>query len=269
MTWGVKMWQHFESAAKEIGDASRVLGVCLYGSQNYELATENSDVDTKAFIMPSLTELIKRKKISHQIEADAEGGLCDLKHLELMCQNFTKQNINFLEILYTDYFICDQFFLPFFEELREKRDFLTSAHPQRMLHASAGMAEQKYHALRHPYESKKDILAKYGYDPKQLASMLRLEYFINTYLETEDFKTSITPVEGFKDLIIATKQGLFSEKEAVAMAQDCMDNINKTIAEAVDLRYNSAGHHVEEMQDFLDNWVERVITEHLRRIFLT
>lgn len=267
MTWGVKMWQHFESAAKEIGDASRVLGVCLYGSQNYGLATENSDVDTKAFIMPSLSELIKYKKISHQIEADAEGGLCDLKHLELMCQNFTKQNINFLEVLYTDYFICDHFFLPFFEELREKRDFLTSAHPRRMLHASAGMAEQKYHALRHPYESKKTILAKYGYDPKQLASMLRLQYFIDTYLKTEDFKTSITPEGDFKDLILATKAGSFTESTAVSMAQNCMDNINKTIAETVNSRYSASGHHVEEAQKFLDDWVERTISDHLRRVF--
>lgn len=267
MTWSEKIGQHFQSAVKDVGDASRVLGVCLYGSQNYGLATENSDVDTKAFIMPSLSELIKYKKISHQIEADADGGLCDLKHLELMCQNFSKQNINFLEILYTDYFICNRNFSSFYEELREKRNFLTSAHPRRMLHASAGMAEQKYHALRHPYESKKDILAKYGYDPKQLASMLRLAYFINTYLKTEDFKTSITPEGSFKDLILATKAGAFSEEKAVLMAQNCMSSINKTITETVNIRYGSTGRHVDEMQDFLDNWVERVITDYLKRSF--
>lgn len=267
MTWSEKIGQHFQSAAKDVGDASRVLGVCLYGSQNYGLATENSDVDTKAFIMPSLSELIKYKKISHQIEADVDGGLCDLKHLELMCQNFSKQNINFLEILYTDYFICRADFNDAYQELRDKRDFLTSASPRRMLHASAGMAEQKYHALRHPYESKKDVLAKYGYDPKQLASMLRLLYFIDAYLKTEDFKTSITPEGDFKDLILATKAGSFTEDAAVNMAQNCMSRINKTIAETVNPRYSASGHHVEEAQEFLDDWVERTISDYLRRTF--
>lgn len=267
MTWDEKIEQHFQNAVKDVGDASRVLGVCLYGSQNYGLATENSDVDTKAFIMPSLSELIKYKKISHQIEADEDGGLCDLKHLGLMCQNFNKQNINFLEILYTDYFICSRNFSSFYEELREKRDFITSAHPRRMLYASAKMAEQKYFVLRHPYRGKEVILAKYGYDPKQLASMLRLEYFIKTYMKTEDFKASITPEGSFKDLILATKAGAFSEEKAVTMAQNCIASINKTIEEKVDIRYDSTGHHIEEMQDFLDNWVERVIIDYLKRSF--
>lgn len=267
MTWEEKLGQHYKSAAKDIGDAGRVLAVCLYGSQNYGLATEQSDVDTKAFIMPSLSELIKYKKISHQIEADTDGGLCDLKHLELMCQNFSKQNINFLEILYTDHFICHKDFREAYEELRKNRDILTSAHPRRMLHASAGMAEQKYHALRHPYESKKEVLAKYGYDPKQLASMLRLLYFIETYLKTEDFKTSITPEGDFKDLILATKAGSFTENVAVNMAQNCMSRINKTIAEAVNTRYSAAGYHIEDAQIYLDDWVERTITAYLRRTY--
>ena len=267
MTWEEKLGQHYKSAVKDIGDAGRVLAVCLYGSQNYGLATEQSDVDTKAFIMPNLSELIKYKKVSRQIEADEDGGLCDLKHLELMCQNFHKQNINFLEILYTDYFICHKDFQAAYQELRDKRDFLTSAFPRRMLHASAGMAEQKYHALRHPYESKKDILAKYGYDPKQLASMLRLYYFIDAYLKTEDFKTSITPRGGFKDLILDTKAGSFTEDKAVDMAQHCMSQINEIIAETVNSRYSVSGHHVEEAQEFLDNWVEDTISNYLRRTF--
>ena len=51
------------------------------------------------------------------------------------------------------------------------------------------------------------------------------------------------------------------------MAQNCMSSINKTITETVNIRYGSTGRHVDEMQDFLDNWVERVITDYLKRSF--
>ena len=39
----------------------QIIGVFLYGSQNYGLATENSDVDTKVIIIPTLEDLCLKK----------------------------------------------------------------------------------------------------------------------------------------------------------------------------------------------------------------
>ena len=35
----------------------QILGIFVYGSQNYGTATENSDVDTKAVIIPTMRQL--------------------------------------------------------------------------------------------------------------------------------------------------------------------------------------------------------------------
>lgn len=35
-----------------------VVGVFLYGSQNYELDYEKSDVDTKAIVLPTLEDIV-------------------------------------------------------------------------------------------------------------------------------------------------------------------------------------------------------------------
>ena len=39
----------------------QIFGIFLYGSQNYGLDTENSDVDTKAIIIPTIEDLCQKK----------------------------------------------------------------------------------------------------------------------------------------------------------------------------------------------------------------
>ena len=80
-----------------------LLGIFLYGSQNYKCELENSDVDTKAIYIPNLTEAIMDKpKIKNYTLPNGEHReLMDIRHF---VNNLYKQNINFVEILYTNYF---------------------------------------------------------------------------------------------------------------------------------------------------------------------
>ena len=80
-----------------------LLGIFLYGSQNYKCELENSDVDTKAIYIPNLTEAIMDKpKIKNYILPNGEH--CELMDIRHFVNNLYKQNINFVEILYTNYF---------------------------------------------------------------------------------------------------------------------------------------------------------------------
>ena len=77
-----------------------VFGVYLQGSQNYHLAYENSDIDTKAIVLPSFDDIVfNRQPISTTLILETNEHL-DVKDIRLMFQNFKKQNINFLEILF-------------------------------------------------------------------------------------------------------------------------------------------------------------------------
>lgn len=257
MTIKEKLEQHYDAA--NAATTGIVMAVALYGSQNYDLDTPESDVDTKAFVIPSLGELIRYKQISTQVQGDVEGGLCDVKHISLMIQNFMKQNINFLELLYTNHFILDPVYQNQWYALRSCRDIITSCNPRRMLHATAGMADQKYHALQHPYESKIPVLQKYGYDPKQLASMVRLEFFIQEWLQSQDFFSAIHPYGVWKDEILNIKAGKLSEGQAVGRAKDCMANIDYTIKHQVDPYFQEDEKLCAEVAKMLDEWVEDTV----------
>ena len=89
----------------------RIIGVFLYGSQNYGLQTDTSDVDTKALIMPSMDEICSCKKYVKEIKIpthDEEHEHCEVMDIRHFIDSLKKQNINFCEILFTDFSIINK-----------------------------------------------------------------------------------------------------------------------------------------------------------------
>ena len=81
---------------------SQLLGIFVYGSQNYGIDTEFSDVDTKAILVPSIEDLCLNSPISKEIHLD-NNEHCEIKDIREYANMIRKQNINFLEIMFTDY----------------------------------------------------------------------------------------------------------------------------------------------------------------------
>lgn len=239
--------------------APRFMFCGLYGSQNYNLDTENSDVDTKAIILPTIEELLYYKKVSNCF--DVGTGQCDVKHIQLMFNNFLKQNINFLELLYTPYFIVNEEYKDLWCEVISIRNSLTTCNPRKMIHAAVGMGQQKYVALEKPFESKIPLIEKYGYDPKQLASMLRIEYFCKNYLDTHDFRYSIIPIGKMRDDILRIKLEPVSLELARKLAQETINNLQK-FNEIVDRYYPKHTDEELEIESYLDKISQLAITKY-------
>ena len=85
---------------------NNIIGIFLYGSQNYNLDTPTSDWDTKAIIVPTFDEVLFDRPLSKEIDVqriEGEWEHCEVKDIREMVNMFKKQNINFIEILYTQY----------------------------------------------------------------------------------------------------------------------------------------------------------------------
>lgn len=73
--------QHYD---KLISLGYNVVGVFLYGSQNYELDYSGSDVDSKAIILPTLNDIVfNRQPVSTTLDM-GNGCLCDVKDIRKM-----------------------------------------------------------------------------------------------------------------------------------------------------------------------------------------
>lgn len=113
---------HYNKAVEHFGEEN-VMGVFLYGSWNYNTNLPDSDVDTKCILVPNLYRLaIQPFKVTH---LDVDGEVCECMSIMHMVANWKKQNINFVEILFTDYCIINPLYREvwygcFSKEMRER-----------------------------------------------------------------------------------------------------------------------------------------------------
>ena len=98
-----KLRSHY-SEAKTYFDEKNIVGIFIQGSQNYGLDYEDSDIDTKLIVLPTLSDIIYNKKPVSTTHVRENDEHIDFKDIRLYVQTFRKQNLNFLEILFTDYF---------------------------------------------------------------------------------------------------------------------------------------------------------------------
>lgn len=170
-----------------------VVGVFLYGSQNYELDYEKSDVDTKAIVLQTLNDIVlNRQPVSTTVNM-GDNCLCDVKDVRKMFECFKKQNINFIELLFTEYFVLNPIYKSLYRPMLDNAEIIARYNNYAGVNCMSGMALEKYNALTHPYPSIMDKIEKYGCDPKQLHHILRIKDFIVRYCEGEKYRTILTP----------------------------------------------------------------------------
>lgn len=204
-----------------------VVGVFLYGSQNYELDYEKSDVDTKAIVLPTLNDIVlNRQPVSTTIDM-GKNCLCDVKDIRKMFDCFKKQNINFIELLFTQYYVFNPIYKSLYLPMLNNAEKIARYNNYASLNCMAGMALEKYNALDHPYPSIKDKIDEYGYDNKQLHHILRLKDFIQRYINGEKYGTILIPTNK-KWLLKVKSDYVYSLEEAKNLAKDTCDFIKET-----------------------------------------
>ena len=84
-------------------------------------------------------------------------------------------------------------------------------------HTEVSAAVNRPVTLKHPYPTIVDKINKYGYDPKQLHHILRMNDFIKKYaVLRKPYKECLIPDN--KEYLINIKKGILSEEEATKLA---------------------------------------------------
>ena len=177
-----RLYEHYEDALK-LYPKERIFAIVLQGSQNYGLADEESDVDTKLLLVPTLDEIVFNKKPISTTHVRENDEHIDAKDVKLYWQCFKKGNPNFVEVLFTDYYIVNSMYADLWEEMRDNRELIARVHPMAAAKAMMGMVQEKFHAMEHRYPSRAKIVDKFGYDPKQLQHLIRMTWFLECYVE--------------------------------------------------------------------------------------
>ena len=161
--------QEHKQAAIDAGyPEDKILGVFLYGSQNYGLATEYSDVDTKVIIIPSLADLCEDKRgFCKEYKCGEEKTVVmDILHY---FDNLKKQNINYVETLYTEYKIINPIYEDIYNALLNIRELIAYYDMDK---AVQSMGHQALHTLK-----------QNSANPKKYAMAYYLAHFLSFYIE--------------------------------------------------------------------------------------
>lgn len=198
-----------------------IVGIFLQGSQNYELAYEGSDIDSKAIVLPKFEDFVLNKSPTSTTHVCKNNEHIDLKDIRLMFDCFKKQNINFVEILFTKYRIINPKYELFVQRLFDNSEKIARYNNYASVNCIAGMSMEKYKALEHPYPSLIDKIEKYGFDPKQLHHIIRLNEFIKRYIAGEPYKECLISKQ--KEYLIDVKKGVHTLEEARVIAKTLSD----------------------------------------------
>lgn len=210
-------YEYLESKGYEI------VGLFLQGSQNYnnDIYTEEymSDIDTKAIVLPTFEDFVKGySPLSTTLILENDEHI-DVKDIRVMFEVMQKCNLNYLEILFTDFKIINPKYEKAINVLLENAELLAMSNKKQLLNCIVGMSKQKFCALKHPYPTIKDKIDKFGYDPKQLNHIIRLNYFIKRILNGESFRSALNEIER-KDYLVEVKKGMYDLATAEKLANE-------------------------------------------------
>lgn len=213
-----------------IKDIYDIIYLGLQGSQNYELDVYDekykSDIDTKAIILPSFEDFVYNKTPISKTLVLPNNEHIDIKDIRIMFDTFKKQNVNFIEILFTKYRIINKEYSDLIGFLLLHKEEIAHLNYNQALRCMAGMSMEKLKALKHPYPTIIDKIEKYGYDPKQLHHILRMNDFIKKYAIGMEYEKCLIPND--KKYLIEIKKGILDEQEATELAIK-VDNETKEI----------------------------------------
>ena len=102
-----------------------------------------------------------------------------------MFECIRKQNVNFIEILFTPYHIINPLYTDLFQPVLDAREDIARYNNYAGMSCLLGMALEKQHAMEHPYPAALAKIEQFGYDPKQLHHALRMREFMTRYMAVD------------------------------------------------------------------------------------
>ena len=200
------------------------IGTWLQGSQNYDMADKLSDVDTKSIIIPNFRDLILSKDRESRTLILPNEEHADVKDFREMINCWKKQNVNFVEVLFSPYVTFAYEYEWLDNSLYAWREDIAHYSRWNTVSATVGHMREKAMKLKRAGIARAEAVATYGYDPKQLCHLLRLRDFLEKYFQDYDYASCLMPTD--KEYLIAVKRGLHTEEEADRLTQETMDWAN-------------------------------------------
>ncbi|MGL4950354.1 MAG: hypothetical protein ACRC4M_00710, partial [Mycoplasma sp.] len=232
-----------------------LIPICIYlqGSQNYELDTVGSDIDLKSIVL----NLNYFSKNSNEISATIKMGIVEarfgetqeefleVKHINKMLPTILKMNPSYIEFIYSKAFLTTPITQPILDLFVENKDNILNHLFIQHIEGLLGFLGDKIHSLNKEYESKKFVLQNFGYDPKQLHHMYRINLQIANYLKNNknDFPFNW---ESVNNITLNNQNNHFKIED------------KEYIEHLIDIKSQPIKKEIDEVNDIKQKWLNQL-----------
>lgn len=228
------------------------------GSWLYNLQHKDSDEDYKAFVAPTIDDLVKGYKVQRRYEL--EGAELELKDFRELVSLIEKQNPTALEVLFADGVRAHNEPFQKFQSLRHE---LVRMDLRRLYGSSLGTANNRINRMEKLVPTNEHLFEEYGYDTKSAMHALRTLDFLIRYHEKgfTCFRECIRYESGTKmrGVLHKLRFGHYTLEEAKALIAEKM-----AVVEALREDYCSQKRN-EETFRLLEEAVSEVVKYYVRQ----
>lgn len=200
-----------------------VWGVFLHGSQNYGLETPTSDLDFKAFVIPSFKELFTGNKVSKVYETPY--GQVEVKDIRMLPELIAKGNVAMIEILFS----VTKLIASHNKEFEALTDGLADERSLKIAFTMLGMAREKNKNLTKRTDRNAEEIDAIGYEKKHLHHIIRLKEFLYHILSGGSFRIGLRPNDKVRAVLLDLKTEPIDLEEVLILVDQTISNMEKEL----------------------------------------
>ena len=220
-----KIYERLKADYEYLSKTHEVLGVFLFGSQNYETDLPGSDIDVKAIVMPPIQSLLLfsgEVKETHK----RDNGELTVFDIRSMHNYIKKVNVNFLEILFTDFKIINPKYKDIWGEMIILREDIAYHNKRAAMECLFGCAMNKLEKIFKRLPSNEDKIDKVGYDYKALADVHRFHHMMLNYEKHLKYEELLIPYIPFE----STRYDVLMKIKSCDYVYEDLDQLRKEVS---------------------------------------
>jgi hypothetical protein len=227
-----------------------VAAIFLQGSQNYKLDIYSddytSDIDCKAWIIPSLEDLVfGRKPVSTTLVLNNDEHI-DLKDIRLVNDLLMGANPSYVELINTEYYAIGRHDILHYIDHKNE---ISNMNKTGLINAILGTFSNKKKAFKHVYPSRKEWHDEYGFDPKELHHMYRLFLFGHAIFESgKYFGDALVPNRWQRRDLLSLKTG-----------ENIFETVDKLLGHFILPEYLEGKSNLQKIDELVSLWENRLL----------
>ena len=160
--------QNLDYAINNYIDYQQIVGAFYIGSANYGLDNENSDVDIKLLILPTTEDITKCNAPISTTKSTPWGDQIQIKDIRVAFKEIEKQNVNAIEILFTEYKIILDPYKMLWSLIEKEAENYCNIHPYAFIRSCFGVLQQwtSKHYVNPTEKTRKRIVFYYNFIKK-------------------------------------------------------------------------------------------------------